>query len=74
MTIKEIYTLANELTEQEINNILAGWERDQDTEEIETFNTLVRLGDSRALACATTIAKRYNSVDNYETNYRAYYL
>lgn len=73
MTNQEIYNLANELTSQEIDNVVAGWESDNDTESIRTFNSLVRLGDSRALALATTIAKK-TRVNNYEEYYKAYCL
>ena len=64
MTTKETYKLANELTNQEVNNIVAGWENVNETESLKTFNYLVNLGDSRCLACATVIAKRYNTKDN----------
>ena len=66
MTRQETYNLANELTNKEVNNIVAGWENVNEIESIRTFNSLVRLGDSRQLACATVIAKKYNSKDNTE--------
>ena len=72
MTTTEIRTLANELTEKEINNVLAGWRKDSENESIELFDSLVRLGDSKGLALATAIAEKYNKKDNYETYYNAY--
>ena len=72
MTTKETYKLANELTNQEVNNIVAGWENVNETESLKTFNSLVSLGDSRELSCATVIAKKYNSKDNAEFYIKAY--
>ena len=72
MTTQEIYTLANELTEQEVNNIVGGWENSNETETIKTFNSLVSLGDSKQLACATSIAEKYNNKDNFKEYYNAY--
>ena len=72
MTTQEIYNLANELTEKEVNNVLACWKNTNEAKKIETFNYLVNLGDSKELALATTIAKKYNSKDNYQDYYNAY--
>lgn len=72
MNTTEIYTLANELTEQEVNNILGSWEQKEETKSIESFNSLVRLGDSKELAMATIIAEKYNSKENYTEYYNAY--
>ena len=72
MTTQEIDTLANELTNQEVNNVVGGWENANETETLKTFNSLVSLGDSRELACATVIAKQYNAKDNTEFYNNAY--
>jgi len=72
MTNQEIYNLANEMTEQEANNIVRGWEIDGETKSLKTFNSLVRLGDSKQLACATVIADKINTLDNYGEYYKAY--
>ena len=72
MTTHEIYNLANELTESQVINIFNGWENDNDSESIDTFKSLVKLGDSKQLACATTIAEKYNKKDNFDFNYKAY--
>ena len=72
MTTEETYKLANELTAKEVNNVVAGWEKANETETLSTFNSLVSLGDSRELACATTIAKKYNDQDNNEFYRNAY--
>ena len=72
MTTQETYNLANELTEKEISNVLNGWANNNEEKTIATFESLVKLGDSRALALATTIAKKYNSKSNYESYYNTY--
>ncbi len=72
MTTTEIYTLANELTNQEVSNVIAGWKNANETKSIETFNSLVRLGDSKQLACATVIAKKYNDKGTSEIYRIAY--
>ena len=72
MNTQETYTLANELTSQEVNNIVGGWENANETETLKTFNSLVSLGDSRELSCATVIAKKYNTKDNTEFYNNAY--
>ena len=74
MNTTEIYNLANELTEEEVNNILGSWEQRNETNSIESFNSLVRLGDSKKLAMATVIAEKYNSKENYTECYNAYYI
>tara|TARA_Y100000361_G_C11044958_1_gene282010 strand:- start:337 stop:579 length:243 start_codon:yes stop_codon:yes gene_type:complete len=60
MTTPEIYNLANEMTEQEVLNVIGQWERDNETKSIETYNNLVKLGDSMQLACASVIADKIN--------------
>lgn len=60
MNTQEIYKLAEELTEEKVNEIVKGWENNQNKQPdgftfFERFNTLVRLGDSKGLACATVI-------------------
>jgi hypothetical protein len=70
MNTKEIYNLANELTEQEVNNVIANW----DIKRVESYNTLVRLGDSKQLSCATVIAEIYNdkgASEMYQTAYHS---
>ena len=71
MTTQEIYKLSKELTEKEINNVLGYWESNNETKQTETFNTLVRLGDSRGLALSTTISEKYKNKDQsiYEAAY-----
>ena len=72
MTTQEIYKLANKMTEQEALNVVAGWEKDNETESIETYNILVRLGDSMQLACATVIAEKINKKGDSEMYRIAY--
>lgn len=59
MTTQEIYTLANEITESQFNNVLNGF----NTEETKSFETLVRLGDKKEVALWTVISERYNNVE-----------
>lgn len=72
MTTTEIYKLASELTEQESNNIILGWERDNDTKELTTVKTLIKLGDSIQIAVASTIAQKINYLGESEINRIAY--
>ena len=72
MTTQEIYKLANEMTEQQVLNVVAGWENVNETKSIETYNILVRLGDSMQLACATVIAEKVNAKGSSEMYRIAY--
>lgn len=58
MNTKEIYKLANEMTEQQVENVVGGWVAINNKESINTYNSLVRLGDSKQLACATVILNK----------------
>ena len=58
MDTQEIYNLANEMTVQQVENVLAGWEARNEKRNIDLFNTLVRLGDSKELACATVMLRK----------------
>ncbi len=57
MTTQEIYTLAKETTENQFNNLLNGFNK----EEEEKFNQLVGLGDKKEVALWTVISERYNA-------------
>jgi len=72
MNPAEIYKLASEITEKEIQNVLDSWEVSMETKQIETFESLVRLGDSRSLALITTISEKYKN-QNTEMYELAYY-
>lgn len=74
MKTQEIYNLANEMTEQQVLNIVAVWENTNETKSIETYNSLVNLGDSMQLACATVIAEKVNDKGISETYIMAYEL
>lgn len=74
MNTQEIYKLAAEMTEQQVLNVVAGWEHRNETKSIESYNILIRLGDSMQLACATVIAEKFNDKGNYEIYKRAYEL
>jgi len=68
MTTQEIYTLANETTEAQLNNLVNGF----NTKEESLFNSLVKMGDSKELALWTVIAERYNKVEVSEIYNIAY--
>ena len=68
MTTQEIYTLANETTESQLNNLLNGFNK----EEENLFNTLVRLGDRKEVALWTIISERYKEVEFSEMYNIAY--
>lgn len=69
MTTQEIYTIANETTEEQFNNLLNGF----NSLEERAFSCLVRLGDKKEVALWTVIASRYNSVEKSEMYQIAYY-
>lgn len=68
MTTQEIYTLANEITEAQFNNVLNGF----NTEETKSFETLVKLGDRKEVALFTVIAEKYSKVEVIEMYNIAY--
>jgi hypothetical protein len=68
MTTQEIYTLANETTEAQLNNLVNGF----DTKEESLFNSLVKSGDKKEVALWTVIAEKYNSVEVSEMYNIAY--
>jgi hypothetical protein len=69
---QEIYNLAAELKENEIENVLALWAK-EDAKSLKTFNNLVSLGDSRALALATVLdGKAEQKEGKFEAYYAAY--
>jgi|688.fasta_scaffold245125_5 hypothetical protein len=68
MTTQEIYKLANEITENQYNNLVNLFSK----KEEESLNILIRLGDSKELALWTIIAERYNNVEISEMYNIAY--
>ena len=67
MDTQAIYKLADELTEQQVDNVIAGWNNRNDKEKKKTFDSLVRLGDSRKLACATVMLDTFDHEGNLDT-------
>lgn len=57
MTTQEIYTQANETTESQFSNLYNSLNEN----ELKSYNSLVKLGDSKNLALWTVIAKRYEN-------------
>jgi hypothetical protein len=72
MTTQETFNLANEMTEQQVLNIVSKWQKNSDYKSIETYTTLIRLGDSIQLACATAIAEKANRKEDSEMYKFAY--
>lgn len=68
MTPREIYQFANEITQEEFNNTLNGF----NSEEVELYEDLVRLGDKKEVALFTVIAKKYNEKEVSEMYSIAY--
>ncbi len=68
MDNQEIDKLADGMTEQQVENVIAGWaaktesiiisEKKEAKEKLRLFKVLVRLGDSKQLACATVMLKK----------------
>ena len=73
MTTKEIYDLASKLTDKQVENIVNGWVKDGEKKCIESYESLVRLGDSPSLACASTIADKIRETNNYRAYANAYH-
>ena len=59
ITTPEIYSLAKETTEAQLNNLVNRF----DDKQIALYNSLVRMGDSKELALWTVIAEKYNAVE-----------
>jgi hypothetical protein len=72
METEKIYQLADEMTEQQITEILSDWKSKNENEKIKTFNSLVRLGDSIQLACATVILNKPIDKEVFESYRFAY--
>jgi hypothetical protein len=64
---QEIYSKANSATYNEIKELVNGFNKAQ----MDEFNQLVRLGDSKALAAFTVVLSKENSSSN--TYQIAYY-
>ena len=60
MITNEIHELANKLTDKSIFLVVSFW-KEKRKESIDLYNSLVRLGDSKKLACATVIVKQYKN-------------
>jgi hypothetical protein len=57
MKTEEIYKLASEITEKEFNNVLFNFNK----KELELFNSLVKLGDTKEVALFTVISEKYEN-------------
>jgi hypothetical protein len=73
MNGQEIYKLAAEMTEQHVLNVISGWEDRNEVESIKDFNWMVKMGDSKQVACATVmVSKSQKDQFNYEFYRNAY--
>jgi hypothetical protein len=72
MNTQEIYKLADEMTEQQVKNVVAGWEQRNEKEKIRSYESLVRLGDSLQLACATVMLNKPFDKETLEAYRYAY--
>ena len=63
MTTQEIYKLASEITEQQAENVVSGWIARDEKGSINEFKSLIRLGDSKNLACATVMINKADKKD-----------
>ena len=64
MDTQAIYKLTDELTEQQVDNIISGWNNKR---KKERFDILVRLGYSRELACATVMLDTFDHEGKSDT-------
>lgn len=72
MNSQEIKNLANELTDKQVDNVIFGWTEAGEKSSISLFNSLVKLGESRQMACATVMIKKCDQVNDSEMYKFAY--
>lgn len=65
-----VYEFSKSLGEREIKNVVCLWE-EKDLEKLELYNSLVRLGDSAALACSTVMMQKEKSSEEYIKAYES---
>lgn len=70
MDLEKLYNATVTFTDKEIENVVYCWELEGD-KALETFNSLVRLGDSKQVAFASTMVEKYKE-DNSEFYINAY--
>lgn len=61
----DVFELADSLTDKNIENVIAYWEG-EDKKSLETYKSLVRLGDRPALAMATTLENKRKQISAAE--------
>ena len=62
------HELANKLTEKEVENVIAYWEQ-ENSHKLDEMKSLVRLGDSKALAVATVMTAKDRDSEIYRIAY-----
>lgn len=70
MDLEKLYNATVTFTDKQIENVTNLWELEGD-KALETFNSLVRLGDSKQVAFASAMVEKYKE-DNSEFYINAY--
>jgi len=66
-----VFELAKSLTEKQVDNVIGYWNANCMAGKLKTFNSLVRLGDSKALACATVMIEKETDSSVYKIAYES---
>jgi len=68
--LEKLYNTTLEFTDKQIDNVINIWELEGD-KDLQTFSSLIILGDSKQIAFASTMVKKYKG-DNSEFYINAY--
>ena len=63
ITLQDTIQLAMDFTEKQVLRIVRGWEVDNEENQLQNYNNFLNSGDSLQMACAKTIAKKYNKIN-----------
>lgn len=72
MKTEKIYKLADEMTDEQVEKTVDNWILKNETDKVKQFETLVKLGDSKQLACATILLTNPISKETLESYRFAY--
>lgn len=70
MNLDKLYNASLEFTDKQIDNVIYHWEI-ENNEAFKTFNALIKLGDSKQVAFASSMVEKYKG-DNSEFYINAY--
>lgn len=70
MNLEKLYNASLEFTDKQIDNVIYHWEM-ENNEAFKTFNSLIRLGDSKKVSFASAMVEKYTE-DNSEFYINAY--